>query len=179
MGDNELDKEKLSKIGQYIVNREFDKIALDDIKKIEAEISGKRKVTSIIISNIKPVLVIITIIEFVIYAFLLSSSSFYEVVFSFGFLAFFNIFIVGLVLFSISEYANFRKEHTIFSILSPLFVLATSYLVGSSFLKNQPILNAGLLGSLFILVIFYFMYTMIVFIVFNSTADKLTSYHHF
>jgi hypothetical protein len=177
MGDNELDRETLSKIGQYITNQEFDKIALDDIKKIEAKIGGKRKVTSIITSNIKPALVIITVFEFVIYSFLLGSSpSTSTVIISFGFLAFFNIFGIGFVLFSISEYGNFRKEHTIFSIFSPLFVMIASLLASSTFLKSQPSLNAEALGALFILALFYFMYTVVVFIIFNGIGDKLIGY---
>ncbi len=166
MGNEELDDEKLSKIGHYIINHDFDKIPLDDFKKIEDKIRGKRNITSILTANIKPILFILLIIEILISIILSNSISIWFV----GILPFFNIFFIGFFLFSIYEYSNHRKEHTFFSIFSPLIVLIANLIFenGLLFLNKDNRLLASIL--------IYFIYTILIFIVFNATADKLINY---
>lgn len=171
MVNNGLDKETISKIGQHIANQEFDKISLEDIKKIENEIRGKRKIAGVILSNIKPALVIITMIEFFIFTTLVGDSTNAVLIF-YGFLPFFNNFFIGFVLFSISEFANFRKEHMAFSFISPIIVFFASF----AFKKSPQSLNSDAMAALVILSLVYLVYTMFVMIVFNSTADKLVGY---
>ncbi|KCZ72099.1 hypothetical protein ANME2D_01501 [Candidatus Methanoperedens nitroreducens] len=171
MIDNELDKDTLSKIGQYITNQEFDKISIDDYKKIGNKIGGKKKISAGIMANLRPALVIITIIEFLIFTLLVGDSPLEKSI-SFGFLTLFNSFGLGFVLFINSEFTSYRKEHIIFSLFSPTFVMISSMI----FQKGLFSLNVNAITSLFVLVFFYLFYNLLVFVVFNSVADKMIGY---
>lgn len=167
MGNEELDNETLSEIGHYIINKDFDKIALDDFKKIEEKIRGNRNIISILTANIKPILLILLIIEILITIILSNSISTLFI----GILPFFNIFFIGFFLFSIYEYSNHRKEHMFFSLFSPIVVMiATLIYQNGLFFLNKDTIRVS------IVIFVYFLYVTFIFMFFTATADKLINY---
>ncbi|MFZ3383586.1 MAG: hypothetical protein WA144_06640, partial [Candidatus Methanoperedens sp.] len=169
MSDSELDKETIIEIGQHLINQEFEKIKIDDLKIIENKINSKKNIQDIIITNLKPLLIIVIVLEYLIYAFLIDNNSFNKLV-SFGILSFLNIFLIGILLFSFSEFGNYRKEHAVFSLFSPIFILIASFLFPKGRLAS---LNQDALAVLLLSIFIYFIYTFYVYIIFNNIADKL------
>ena len=167
MVECELDKESISKIGELISNQEFEKINSEDWKKIGDKIRGKRNISNLLKEHIKPILVIFTVIEFLI-SLLISND--YPIIVIYGSIPIINTFILGLVLFSISEFAFYRKEHILFSVFSPLFVMIARiiYQKGSTFLSPE------VMQYVIVYALIYFLYSTIILIVFNLISDTLT-----
>ena len=165
MVEGELDKERISKIGELISNQEFDKINPEDFKKIEKKIQGKRNTSNLIKENIKPFLVIITIIEFLI---LIVIPDKFHIIY-FGLIPLVNSFIIGLFLFSISGYGHIKTEHKLFCLFPPVLILVLSFVFDiSTYSFNSSDYLDYILWALI-----YFVYAMFAFIFFISWADKL------